>query len=108
MLELPVELVTAVSLAVTAWLTKLIVDGVKALSESLGWDLSRVGTIIAAAVSAAVVSILIGLANFGLSFVPPEWWPVAQSIFLTLVGMFGAMGVHRAEKKKRLALSASG
>src|SRR5512139_2829673 len=75
-MELPAELVNVLTVIIGGFIVKLVTDGVKALSESMGYDLGKVGAMIAAALSACAVTISIGLLNFGLSFVPLEYAPV--------------------------------
>jgi hypothetical protein len=101
MLELPQELVIALTGFLTLFVTNLVVEGFKSLSDVFHWDLSKVATIFAAAISTAVVGIAIGLINLLLGFVPPAWYPVVQAFLLFLVGTLGAMGVHRRAKLAR-------
>jgi len=109
-MQLPAELVAVLSMALVAVVTKFVVDGVKGLAEALSKvlkrpvELSKVATIIAAAASAFAVSVVIGLVNFTLGFVPPEYAPIVQAVFTVLIGMFGAMGIHRRDKKARESL----
>jgi len=104
-MELPVELVTALSVFLVGFVTTFVVDGFKSLSEALKIDLSKVAVIVAAALSTFVVSVVIGLINLSLSFIPPEVYPIVQAVFVVLIGMFSAMGLHRRSK---LARSAAG
>lgn len=104
-MELPAELVNILTVVIGGFIVKLVTDGVKALSESMGYDLGKVGAMIAAALSACAVTITIGLLNFGLSFVPPEYAPVVQGIFVTVLTLLGGMGYHRASKLARPAVS---
>lgn len=102
-MQLPVDLVNVLSVVIGGFVVKVVTDGFKALSEALHFDLGTLGTLIAAAVSACVVSIVIGLANFGISFVPPEYWPIVQGVFAVLLTLLGGMGLHREAKLSRPA-----
>ncbi|HET8669714.1 MAG TPA: hypothetical protein VFM05_03530 [Candidatus Saccharimonadales bacterium] len=106
-IELPAELVTVLSLFLVGVVTTLVTDGCKSLAEALSKifkrpvNLSKFQTIITAAASAFVVSVVIGLINLSLSFVPPEFYQIVQAVFVVLIGMFGAMGLHRRAKLSR-------
>ena len=103
-MELPAELTNVLTVIIGGFVVKVVTDGVKALSESMGYDLGKVGAIIAAALSACAVTISIGLLNFGLGFVPPEYAPIMNGVFVTLLTILGGMGYHRAAKLARPAV----
>jgi hypothetical protein len=100
-MELPVELIDVLSLVIGGFVVKIVTDGIKALSASVGYDLGKIGTLIAASLSTCVVAITIGLLNFGLGFIPPEYAPIVQGIFTFLLTVLGAMGLHREAKLAR-------
>lgn len=100
-MEMPVELVSVLTLVVGGFVVKIVTDGFKALSEVLKFPLGKLGTLVAAAASTFVVAVLIGAINFGLGFVPPEWYPFIQAGFTFLLTILGAMGLHRESKLRR-------
>jgi hypothetical protein len=90
-MQLPNELVMLVNLVVLY----LIVNGLKALSELLGKDLSGWGTILAGAIAATVVF----FANQLLALAPADAQPIINAIFQLIVILLGAIGVKRFEVK---------
>jgi hypothetical protein len=100
-MQLPNELVTVLSVIIGGFVVKLVTDGIKGLSESLGYDLGKIGSLIAAALSTCIVTVAIGLINFGLGFVPPQYAPIVQGVFAVLLTLLSGMGLHRQAKLAR-------
>ena len=91
-MELPNDLV----LLLSAGIGFLVTNGLKALFPNL--DISGV----TAQVTAAVVTAVVVLANWGLSFIPEQYRPVVTSVFTLIVVVLSAFGIHyslKAQKK---------
>lgn len=82
--------------------TFLVVQGLKALSQMFGQDLSG----IAAAVVAVIMGAILFLLNTLFALVAPAWRPVVEaSVLIAIIGL-GAFGAHYVYK--RMAVSADG
>jgi len=91
MLELDPQLQALLVAAVTF----LVTEGLKALSNLIGFDLS--GS--ASAIVAGVVALALAFVNGLLGFVPPEFHQVAQIIMALLVAILSSFGVHKTVKR---------
>jgi len=91
MLELNPEL----QALLIAGVTFLVTEGLKALSEMLGWDLSGLG----AAITAALVAVALTAVNGLLGLIPPQYYEIARSVMALLVVIFGSFGIHRQFKR---------
>jgi len=89
-MELPNELV----LLITAGVGFLVTNGLKALFPSL--DISGVSAKLTAA---AVTSVLV-LINWGLSFVPVEFQQPVAAAFGLIVAVLTAYGIHYSLKSQ--------
>lgn len=87
-LEIPQEIV----LLLFAVFGFLVTNGLKALFPA--WDITGA----AAKITAAIVTCIIALANMALALVPPEYKPVAVSIFTLVISVLGAYGIHYSMK----------
>lgn len=96
--QLPVELLDLLVFALTAGTTWLVVEGFKGLGEAFNKDFSNVAKIIAAIVSAGVVSTVTGVLNALLGLVPAESAPFVQQVLILLVLLFSAFGIQRRVK----------
>lgn len=101
-LVLPQELVTLITTGVGLFLTWLVVEGFKGLSEAIGIDLSSLAKVIAAIVSTGIVGTLIGVLNALLGAVPVEYVPLVQAILTLIITVFGAMGIQRRAHRASL------
>jgi len=97
-MELPVELIGLITAAIGAGVTWLVVAGVKGLGEAFDKDFSNAAKVLAAVISAGVVSIAFGIIDLGLSAVPVDFQPIAQSALSLLVLLFSAFGIQRQKK----------
>lgn len=91
-LQLPPELV---SLLVVIPITFLVTEGLKALSQLIGRDLSGSAAFIVAGLVAALLAFVDGL----LALVPADQAPIWTAAFQLLVLLLGAAGVHRTFKR---------
>ena len=88
----------SVQTLITLLVTFLVTAGIKSLSDVLGKDLSGYGAVW----TAGGVAILISLfQSFILPAVPAEYVPMIEQIATIIVGLLGAMGVHRTVKALR-------
>jgi hypothetical protein len=87
-MELPNDLV----LLISAGIGFLVTNGLKALFPNL--DISGV----AAKVTAAVVTSVVALASWGLTFVPEQYRQVVSSIFTLIIVVLSAFGIHYSLK----------
>ena len=92
MLELNPEL----QALIIAGITFLVVEGLKALSNLIGLDLSGAAAALTAGVVAVVLAALTGL----LGLVPPEYHEIARVVMALLVAILGSFGVHRQFKRR--------
>jgi len=97
-LQLPPELQNLLVFALTAGVTWLVVEGFKGLGEAFGKDFSNVAKVIAAVVSAGVVSTVTGVLNALLALVPAESAPLVQQALILIVLLFSAFGIQRRSK----------
>ena len=91
MLELSPEL----QALLIAGVTFLVTEGLKALSNLLGFDLSGAG----AAVTAALVAVALAAINGLLGAIPPEFHEIARVVMTLLVAILGSFGVHKQFKR---------
>ena len=98
-MELPVELVGMLTTLLVAGVTWLVVAGVKGLGEAFGKDFSASAKVIAAIVSAGVVSTVFGLIDLGLASVPVDYQPVVNGVLGLIVTLMTAMGIQRQSKQ---------
>lgn len=96
--QLPPELLNLLVFAITAGVTWLVVEGFKGLGEAFDKDFSNIAKIIAAIVSAGVVSTVTGVLNALLALVPAESAPLVQQGLLLVVMLFSAFGIQRRVK----------
>ena len=96
---IPKELVELLSYVVVAGVTWLVVAGFKGLGEAFGKDFSSVSKVIAAIVSAAAVSAVIGVSEALVGMIPVEYAPVVNQFLALLVVAFSAMGIQREARK---------
>ena len=101
-LTIPPELIALITVALGGFITWLVVEGVKGLSEAFGKDLSKVGKVLAAVISTGVVGIVVGVINALSALVPPEYVPTAQAALTFLVSLFAAFGYARRAKLAKL------
>jgi hypothetical protein len=87
LIELPVE----IQAVIAAGIGFIVTEGLKALSQVLGKDISGAG----AAITAALVTAVIVFANALLAIVPAEYQSLAQALLGVLVAVLGAFGIHR-------------
>lgn len=97
--QLPPELVEYLSLVLTAAVTWLVVEGFKGLGEAFDKDFSNTAKILAAIVSAGVVSTVTGVLNALIALVPAEYAPLVSQVLLLLVSLFAAFGIQRQRSK---------
>ena len=93
--QLPPELLNLIVFALTAGTTWLVVEGFKGLGEAFGRDFSKVAKVLAAIVSAGVVSTVTGVINALLGFVPAEYALIVNQVLTLLVLLFSAFGIQR-------------
>ena len=91
MLELDPEL----QALLIAGITFLVVEGLKALSNLVGLDLSGA----AAAVTAGLVALALAAISGVLGWVPPEYHEIARVVMALLVAILGSFGIHRQFKR---------
>ena len=89
--QLPDKLVGLISIGVIY----LVTEGLKALGSVFKVDISGGGSVIAAALTTAVVAFL----NGWLALVPAAWAPVANQILTLIVLLLGAGGFWRLFRK---------
>jgi Flp pilus assembly protein TadB len=92
LVELPSELV---SLLILVPVTFLVTEGLKALSNLIGRDISGAASYIVAGLVAAVMAFV----NALLALIPAEYEPIVAAIFNLVVLLFGAAGLHRTVKR---------
>lgn len=97
--QLPPELLQILTLALTAGVSWLVVEGFKGLGEAFGKDFSVFAKIVAAIISTAAVSAVTGVLNASLALIPEQYAPLANQVLLLLVGLFSAFGIQRRSKK---------
>lgn len=85
-LELPKELIAVLSGAVAF----LVTQALKWLGGLVGLDISGWGSFI----TAAIVSVIVGIVNNLLGYVPLEFENVVLVVFQLLIVLLGAMGIH--------------
>lgn len=90
-MQLPNELIVVINAIVLF----LVVNGLKALSELIGKDLSGWGTVVAGVLAATFVFFL----NQILALVPAGQQALIAAIFNVLILLLGAMGLKRLEVK---------
>lgn len=91
MFELPNEIVVLIA----AGIGFLVTNGLKALFP--GVDISGVS----AKVTAAAVTAVVALANWGLSFLPVEYREPAAAAFALIIAILSAYGIHYSLKAQR-------
>ena len=91
MLELDPEL----QALLIAGITFLVVEGLKALSNLVGLDLSGA----AAAVTAGLVALVLAAISGVLGWIPPEYHEIARVVMALLVAILGSFGIHRQFKR---------
>ena len=91
MLELDPEL----QALIIAGITFLVVEGLKALSNLVGLDLSGA----AAAVTAGLVALVLAAISGVLGWIPPEYHEIARVVMALLVAILGSFGIHRQFKR---------
>lgn len=94
-MQLPNELMMLINLVVLF----LVVNGLKALSELTGKDLSGWATVVAAVIAATIIFFL----NQILALAPTSAQPIISAVFNIIILLLGAMGVKRVEVKMRVA-----
>ncbi len=93
------ELTQALVLVLTAIAGFLVTNGLKALFPKA--DISGV----AARVTAGVVTSVIALINFGLSYVPAQFHDPVLALFGLIVSILGAAGIHYTIKTRNASTS---
>lgn len=91
MLELSPELIAVLSAAVGM----LVAEGLQSLGRLLNRDFSGH----AAALTAAIVGLLVASVNGLLGLVPPEYTKVVSGLLAFLVIVLGPMAIHSIIKK---------
>lgn len=89
------QLPNEVQVLIAAGVAYLVTQGLKSLSEFLGFDLSGIGAMI----TASLVSVVVVFANALLVAVPPEAQASVAAVFGLLVALLGAFGLHKTLKK---------
>lgn len=79
---------------ILAGVTYVVTEGLKALSNVLGFDLSGA----AAAVTAGLMGLILALLSGLLAFIPPQYHEIAQVVMSLIVVILGSFGVHRLIK----------
>ena len=97
-MELPQELVGLLTTLIVAGVTWLVVAGFKGLGEAFGKDFSSAAKVVAAVVSASVVSTVFGLVDLGLSAIPADYLTVVNGVLSVIVALLSAMGIQRQSK----------
>lgn len=87
LIQLPDEL----KVIIAGFVTLFVTEGLKALGNLFGVDLS--GKV--AAVTAAIVGVIVFFADVLLAKIPPEAEGVANAVLLLLISILGAYGLHR-------------
>ena len=90
-MELPVELVVVLA----ALVGMLVAEGLQQLSRLLGRDLSGH----AAALTAAIVGLLVASVNGVLALVPAQYVPFVNGLLAFLVIVLGPMALHSFLRK---------
>ena len=91
LVQLPPELVSILNGFVILFVT----EGLKALGDLLGIDLSGK----AAAVTAAIVGVIVFFADALLANIPADYEPVATAVLMLIVTILSAYGLHRTAKR---------
>lgn len=91
----PVQLPDKLAGLIAVGMIYLVTEGLKALGGVFHVDISGAGSVIAAALTTAVVAFL----NGWLALVPEAWAPVANQILTLIVLLLGAGGFWRLFKK---------
>ena len=91
MLELDPEL----QALIIAGVTFLVVEGLKALSNLIGLDLSGAG----AAITAGIVALALAVVNGLIGQIPLEYHEIVRVVMALLVAIIGSFGVHRQFKR---------
>jgi hypothetical protein len=97
-MQLPSELVLLIGVTVTGFVSWLVVEGFKGLSEAFGKDLSAFAKVVAGIISVSAVSTIVGIFNAALALIPPEYQPITGQVLALIVSLFAAMGVQRRAK----------
>ena len=82
-------------LLLLAAVTFLVTEGLKALGGVFKLDLSGA----AAAITAAVVGLVLLVANGFLGQIPPEYAETVRVVMDLIVAIFGAFGLHKTVKR---------
>lgn len=90
MFELPPDL----RVALGGFLTFLLTQGLKALANIIGFDISGWGSALVASLVAAILLFVDGI----VAMIPPEYQPVASAIFGLIAAVLSAFGVHYSYK----------
>jgi hypothetical protein len=83
-----------VAVLITLLVGFLVTQGLKSLSNLLGFDLSGYG----AAVVAAVVTLLVGVFNGLIPLIPANIAPLIEPAAALIIAILGAFGVHYSIK----------
>lgn len=87
---LAIELPEALVAVISAGIAFLVTQFLKWVGGLVGVDISGWGSFI----TAALVTIVVGIVNNLLGYVPLEFESVVQVIFQLLIVLLGAMGIH--------------
>ena len=79
---------------ILAGVTYVVIEGLKALSGVLGFDLQGAAAAVTAGVMGLILAVLSGL----LAFIPPQYHEIAQVVMSLVVVIFGSFGTHRIIK----------
>jgi len=80
---------------ILAGVTYLVTEGLKSLSNLLGFDLSGAG----AAITAGIMALLLAAVSGLLNLIPPQYHEIAKVVMALIVSIFGSFGVHRLFKR---------
>jgi hypothetical protein len=86
-----VKLPELLTIALAALIGMLVAEGLKAIGQRLGKDLSPLVAGLTASITAALVAIMEG----GLDLIPAEYKIFVQALLAALVVVFGPSGIHR-------------
>ena len=89
-MELPVE----IQLLVSAAIAFLVTQGLKSLSNLIGFDLTGASAV----VTASVVGSIVVFSNAWLGTVPAELLPAVEAGFAFVLALLSAFGIHRTTK----------
>lgn len=107
LVQLPDPLRSAITMFLIAGVTWLVVEGFKMLGEAFHKDFSVMAKTVAAIVSSAVVSVVLGIFDALLALIPSQYEVLANailSLLVILVASLSAMGIHRFVKMKKLGI----